>query len=89
MATSRFVDPPQEVQNKLEQLLQKHYPDLQSKLNQSVFRSIVYDSGKHPVRYHAEITYCHGQSSSIASFSYQENKESREFYWYCTRDWQD
>lgn len=87
MASLRFVDPPQEVKNQLEQRLSVRYKDLEA--NENAFRSISYDSGKHPIRYTAQVTYHHGQNSSVALFSYQENKEKREFFWYCDRDWND
>ncbi|MDX9987969.1 hypothetical protein [Thiothrix unzii] len=89
MANSKFVDPPQEVRNQLEQHLSVRYKDLEEKLNESIFRSISYGSGTHPVRYTANVSYHHGQSSSVALFSYKENKEKRGFYWYCTNDWKD
>lgn len=87
MASSKFVNPPQEVQNQLVERLLVRYKDIEE--NDAIFRSISYDSGVHPIRYTATVTYHHGQKSSVALFSYQENKEKREFYWYCTHDWKD
>lgn len=85
MASSKFVDPPQQVKDQLEQLLLLRYNNLGENGN----RNITYALGKYPVKYTARVTYYCTNTSSVALFDYQENKGKREYDWYCTHDWND
>jgi hypothetical protein len=85
---SKFVNPPQNVEDELHQTLLRRYPDLEG--NQDVYRSISYGSGSSAVsRYSATVTYYRGQGSFRALFEYQKNREKQVYYWYCSNDWND
>lgn len=85
---SKFVNPPQNVEDDLHETLIRRYPDIEG--NKEIYRSISYGSGGSRLsRYSATVTYYHSQSSYRALFEYQENREKRAYHWYCTHDWND
>lgn len=85
MVSSKLVDPPQDAKNQLEKLLLEKYKSFEEKFE----KSVSYGLGKNSVRYTANVTYYCDKNSLVALFSYKENKDRRDFYWYCTRDWND
>jgi len=85
---SKFVSPPQHIEDELLDILRRRYSELED--NENVFRSVSYNSGSSAqARYGAEVTYHDSHGSSIALFEYVENREKLTYYWYCRRDWRD
>jgi hypothetical protein len=88
LAMNKHVNPPKEVEAKLEETLRRRYPDLEAR--EDVFRSVEYTSGKPPLStYRATVTYFVGTTSSVALFEYQEDRQTRTRIWYCSHDWAD
>ena len=89
MSAKKFIEPPENVQQELIDLLKSRYPDLEAKLNGYFTRNISYDSGERPIRYEATVTYFFEKSTPTAIFSYKENMSNRTYFWYCRHDWND
>jgi hypothetical protein len=72
---SKFMNPPQNIEDELHETLIRYYPDIEG--NKNIHRSISYKPGSSALsRYSATVTYYHSQSSSRALFEYLENREN-------------
>jgi hypothetical protein len=81
---NKFINPPDEVANALNETLKKLYPN-----DTKTHKSIDYKKGGENCLFKATVTFYWADNSSMALFEYKESDTNREYYWYCSHDWND
>jgi hypothetical protein len=87
--SKKFINPSEEIQNNLKEKIKRMYPDFEN-----LEPSISYDKGdmNQNCLYGAVVTFyrSNGSSPLTALFDYKKNSpRDRDYYWYCSRDWEE
>lgn len=81
--SKKFVDPPQQIRDELRAYLRQRFPEMKDA------QLLVDYSDDKAGRYGADVQFLVGTRTWSAVCEYREVERTREYRWYCTRDWRD